>query len=99
VERQDKVRLVKKNPDQATTEKENPVSTAGTALGDIADILRAEPALAWFLAQGVWLSQPALELFWPSEQITQVAELLETVHRPAAAGKDAGGEREGNAGS
>lgn len=70
-------------------------STAGIPLGEIAAVLRSEPALAWFLAQGMWLSQPVLELFWPQEQIAQVAELLESVRNPAAARQEAGGEQEG----
>jgi hypothetical protein len=78
---------------------EDAISTAGIPLGEIADILRSEPALAWFLAQGLWLSQPALELFWSQDQITQVAELLESVQRPAVQREPAGEEREGNAGS
>jgi hypothetical protein len=93
------VLVTEKRSDVTTINGENPVSTAGIPLGEIADILRSEPALAWFLAQGVWLSQPVLELFWPQDQITQVAELLESVRRPAAKLQPSGGEREGKAGS
>jgi hypothetical protein len=84
---------------QETSIKEKPVSTAGFPLAEIADIIRSEPALAWLLAQGLWLSQPVLEIFWPQEQIAQVAELLESVRRPAAGGQSADGEGEGTTGS
>jgi hypothetical protein len=97
--RQGEVRVAEMKSDQETLTREKSVSTAGFPLADIADVLRSEPALAWFLAQGMWLSQPVLELFWPQEQITQVAELLESVRRPAAVPEPAGGEREGTAGS
>ena len=87
--------MAEKRLEKAAGVGQQPYSTAGIPLGDIADVLRSEPALAWFLAQGMWLSQPVLELFWPQEQITQIAELLESVRNPAAARQDAGGKREG----
>jgi hypothetical protein len=65
----------------------------GIPLGDVVDVLRSEPALAWFLAQGLWLSQPVLEIFWDQDQIAQAAELLETVRRPGS-----GGGQEGQSG-
>jgi hypothetical protein len=82
-----------------TVPREDPISPAGSPVGEVVDVLRSEPALAWFLAQGLWLSQPVLEIFWPQEQIAQVAELLESVRRPVAEPKPDGGDREGNAGS
>jgi hypothetical protein len=35
--------------------------------------IRAEPALAWFLSQAVYLTQPFLEAFWPSGAIERFA--------------------------
>jgi len=82
-----------------TVPREDPITLAGIPVGDVVGVLRSEPALAWFLAQGLWLSQPVLEIFWPQEQITQVAELLESVRRPANEPQPEGGDREGHTGS
>ena len=81
-----------------TVPQEAPINIAGIPVGDVVDVLRSEPALAWFLAQGLWLSQPVLEIFWPQEQITQVAELLESVRRPAPEPPPDGGDAEGHTG-
>ena len=75
--------------------RENPSRVAGIPVDDVVDHLRSEPALAWFVAQGLWLSQPVLEIFWPQERIAQVAEMLETTGRPAPDRRpDAGGREE-----
>ncbi|MGD0174128.1 MAG: hypothetical protein ABSC61_06810 [Anaerolineales bacterium] len=66
-----------------TAPRQDPIRFAGIPFGDVVDVLRSEPALAWFVAQGLWLSQPVLEIFWPQEQIAQVAEMLETAGPPA----------------
>jgi hypothetical protein len=79
--------------------RDDPIRLAGIPVGDAVDILRAEPALAWFLAQGLWLTQPILEIFWPQEQIAQIAELLESPRRPADAPQPVGEDREGRTGS
>ncbi|HEY5118442.1 MAG TPA: hypothetical protein VII90_03225 [Anaerolineales bacterium] len=82
-----------------TAPREDPNRLAGIPVGDVVDVLRSEPALAWFVAQGLWLSQPVLEIFWPQEQIAQVAELLETAGRPAPERKSSGVDREEHTGS
>ena len=76
-----------------TVQRENPARWNGIPIDDVADVLRSEPALAWFLAQGLWLSQPVLEIFWDQGQIAQAAELLESVRRPPS-----GGGQEGHSG-
>ncbi len=81
-----------------TVAREDPINLAGIPVGDLIDILRSEPALAWFLAQGLWLSQPVLEIFWPQEQITQIAELLESVRRATHEPTTGSSDREGHAG-
>jgi hypothetical protein len=73
-----------------TVQREHPAKWKGIPLDDVVDGLRSEPALAWFLAQGLWLSQPVLEIFWDEEQITQAAELLESVRRPPREGGQEG---------
>lgn len=60
-----------------TSPQEDQISFAGIPADDVVDVLRSEPALAWFLAQGLWLSQPVLEIFWPQEKVAQAAEFLE----------------------
>ena len=74
--------------------KEDPILIAGIRVGDVADVLRSEPALSWFVAQGLWLTQPMLELFWPQDRIAALAEMLESVRRPAAAGEPPQGNQE-----
>ena len=59
--------------------------TAGSILEEIVYWIRSEPGLAWFAAQALWTAQPALEIFWPSESISAIAEILET--RSPAAGE------------
>ncbi|MGD0808045.1 MAG: hypothetical protein ABSA10_11375 [Anaerolineales bacterium] len=81
-----------------TAPREDPIRLAGIPVGDVVDALRSEPALAWFVAQGLWLSQPVLEIFWPQEQIAQVAEMLETAGRPAPERQPDGGDREEHTG-
>jgi hypothetical protein len=49
---------------------------------DILDAVRSEPAVAWFLAQALWIAQPALEAFWPREKVEAIAELLESKMEP-----------------
>ena len=68
-------------------------------MDDVIAGLRSEPALAWFLAQGLWLSQPVLEIFWSQEKVAQAAEFLESIGRPVRERPSGGGEREGHAGS
>jgi hypothetical protein len=82
-----------------TGRREDQISLAGIPADDAIDVLRAEPALAWFLAQGLWLTQPVLEIFWPREQIAQVAEVLESVRRPALPRRLERGDREEHTGS
>jgi hypothetical protein len=77
-----------------TAPQQDPIRLAGIPVGGVVDVLRSEPALAWFVAQGLWLSQPVLEIFWPQEQITQVAEMLETAGSPARERQLDGGDRE-----
>jgi hypothetical protein len=68
-----------------------------SAAEEILEAVRSEPALAWFLAQAVWIAQPALEIFWPQERITAIAELLESQRNIPPGGTDAvsSAEREG----
>jgi hypothetical protein len=61
------------------------INAAGISAEEILDVVRAEPALAWFLAQALWLAQPALEAFWPQEKIAAVAEFLESGEADSAA--------------
>jgi hypothetical protein len=82
-----------------TGPREDPILLAGIPLGDVVDVLRSEPALAWFLAQGLWLSQPVLEIFWPQENIAHAAEFLETIGHPSRVPLPGGGDQKGNAGS
>lgn len=77
-----------------TAPRQDPNRFAGIPVGDVVDILRSEPALAWFVAQGLWLSQPVLEIFWPQEQIAQVAEMLETAGPRAPERQPDDGDRE-----
>jgi hypothetical protein len=44
---------------------------------DILGVLRSEPGLAWFCAQGLILAQPFLETFWTPERIEQLADRLQ----------------------
>jgi hypothetical protein len=52
--------------------------------------IRDEPALAWFLSQAVYLAQPVLEAFWPSDAIERFALDLTDPETdwPEAAGAD-----------
>jgi hypothetical protein len=71
---------------------------AGIPVDDVVDALRSEPALAWFLAQGLWLSQPVLEIFWPQEKVAQAAEFLESIGRLVRERESKGDDRKGDAG-
>ncbi|MGB7539206.1 MAG: hypothetical protein WBM17_11770 [Anaerolineales bacterium] len=55
------------------------VSMTGDVAEEIIHWIRSEPALAWFAAQAMWMAQPALEIFWPPESITALAETLEAI--------------------
>jgi hypothetical protein len=44
---------------------------------EILGVIRSEPALAWFCAQGLILSQPVLEVFWTPERIERLAGQLQ----------------------
>ncbi|MBN1438735.1 MAG: hypothetical protein JW929_04920 [Anaerolineales bacterium] len=57
--------------------KEETISMSGSAVEEILELVRSEPALGWFLAQALWIAQPALEAFWPQERIAALAERLE----------------------
>ncbi len=46
-------------------------------LDEILGIIRSEPGLAWFFAQGLFLTQPVLEAFWPAERIESLAQTLQ----------------------
>jgi hypothetical protein len=58
--------------------QKDPTSLSGSLAEEVLDAVRSEPALAWFLAQGLWIAQPALEVFWPQDKIAAIADLLET---------------------
>jgi hypothetical protein len=58
-------------------EQKDSIPVTGLPLDDILDAVRSEPALAWFLAQALWVAQPALEAFWPQEKISALAERFE----------------------
>jgi hypothetical protein len=60
--------------DAVRRESDEPV---GGPVEEILDLVRSEPAVAFFLAQAVWIAQPALEAFWPRERIEEFAEGLE----------------------
>jgi hypothetical protein len=81
-----------------TSPQEDQISFAGIPADDVVDVLRSEPALAWFLAQGLWLSQPVLEIFWPQEKVAQAAEFLESIGSPVRERESKAGGRKGNAG-
>jgi hypothetical protein len=71
--------------------------TAPSGESAVEEILRAvhsEPALSWFLAQAIWIAQPALEAFWPQEKLSAVAEFLESAD-PGSAGGSAVPAEEG----
>jgi hypothetical protein len=53
-------------------EKDHPSQTPGWA-AEAREWIRAEPALAWFLSQAVYLAQPVLEAFWPAGDIERLA--------------------------
>jgi hypothetical protein len=44
---------------------------------EILGVIRSEPGLAWFCAQGLILAQPFLEAFWTPERIEQLADRLQ----------------------
>ena len=58
--------------------QEDPVPQSGSLAEELIAEVRSEPALAWFLAQALWIAQPALEAFWPQEKITAIADTLES---------------------
>jgi hypothetical protein len=82
-----------------TDPQEDQFQLAGIPVDDVVDALRSEPALAWFLAQGLWLSQPVLEIFWPQEKVAQAAEFLESIGSPVRERESKGDDRKGDAGS
>ncbi len=65
--------------------KEKTVPAAGPVAEEIVHWIRSEPALAWFAAQALWIAQPALEIFTSPENISALAETLETMN--ASTGK------------
>jgi hypothetical protein len=66
-----------------------PKDPAASLPNEIIEAIRAEPALAWFAAQALWMAQPALEAFWPAEKIDALAERFDGgLNRPAADVKD-----------
>lgn len=69
-----------------TVAQKDPMPSSGSLAGEVFDAVRSEPALAWFLAQALWIAQPALEVFWPQEKIAAVADLLETKADPVPDG-------------
>ena len=60
------------------TVRENQIPVDDSPAGEVLRAVRSEPALAWFLAQALWIAQPALEIFWPPEKLTAAADLLES---------------------
>jgi hypothetical protein len=62
--------------------QKDPLTLTGSSMKEILDAVRSEPALSWFLAQAVWIAEPALEAFWPRDKIEAVAELLESALGP-----------------
>ena len=67
--------------------QKDPLPMAGSVAEEVFQTIRSEPALAWFLAQMLWIAQPTLEIFWPQEKITAAADLLESKADPASGGK------------
>ncbi len=63
--------------------QEKSVPTTSPAVEEILHWIRSEPALAWFAAQALWTAQPMLEIFWPPENISAIAETLETMNSSA----------------
>ena len=61
-----------------TVAQKEPKTFAGFPLEEILSAARSEPAVAWFLAQALWIAQPALEAFWLRERIEAIAESLES---------------------
>jgi hypothetical protein len=57
---------------------EKPQTPHNSLMEDLLDVVLSEPAVAWFLAQAVWVAQPVLETFWPGERIAAFAERLES---------------------
>jgi len=53
---------------------------------EIVDTILAEPGLAWFAAQALWIAQPALEAFWPAEKIASLADRFEAALDSRGAG-------------
>lgn len=62
--------------------QKDPLTMTGSSMKEILDAVRSEPALAWFLAQGMYIAGPVLETFWPREKIEAVAEWLESAAGP-----------------
>jgi|WetSurMetagenome_2_1015567.scaffolds.fasta_scaffold331559_2 hypothetical protein len=60
---------------------QSPAPITGSAAEEIVRWVRSEPALALFAAQALWIAQPALEIFWPAEEVAAVAEALESANR------------------
>jgi hypothetical protein len=78
--------LLRKGPEHMAAAWKDPISDSGSLAEEVIDTIRSEPALAWFLAQALWISQPALEAFWPQEKIAALAERLETKTNPDPGG-------------
>jgi hypothetical protein len=65
---------------------QSPAPMTESAAEEIVRWVRSEPALALFAAQALWIAQPALEIFWPAEEIEAVAESLEPANRVSGVG-------------
>jgi hypothetical protein len=60
------------------TPKEEPTSSLSGLWDEASEWIRSEPALGWFLAQGLLVAQPVLEAFWTPADIEKLAAELET---------------------
>jgi hypothetical protein len=66
------------------TSQEDRTSGPFALVEEAMEWVRSEPGLGWFLSQAVYLSQPMLETFWPSDQIERFASGLETGRKDAS---------------
>ena len=83
-----------------TVGRKDSIPIRGSMAEEILHVIRSEPALAWFLAQALWVAQPTLEAIWPQEKITAVADFLETADSasddgPSRPAEDGGGRKNG----
>jgi hypothetical protein len=69
--------------------QKSPAPMIGSAAEEVIRWFRSEPALALIAAQALWIAQPALEIFWPAEEIAAVAESLEPANRSSGDGAPA----------